>query len=493
MTAPASPKVLRPLALVLTLLAMVAGVAPPVHAQSSLEGRLSVLWGDPAPGSGGPAELRYRLTTADGSVLDLTIPDGLVARAGGLTLLNGREVVITLDSPQAVGGAAAVTAIRLEAESTPVQSAVTGSKPWVTLACKFSDVANEPKNLAFFTGMYANAPGRLDHYWREVSYGAIDVVGSAAVDWKTLPHPQSFYVPTPGFGVSANLNALFDDCTAAADPFVDFSLGGTGGFEGINLMFNELLDCCAWGGSHFATLDGVSKSWRTTWDPPWAFQDEAVIAHEMGHGFGLPHANNSDGDNDPYDSPWDVMSSATGYAVNDATYGRLGKHVTSYHKDLLGWFASGERFVVTGDGVFTVDVDPLGRASTSVYRMAKIPIAGSSSHFYTVEVRERVGNYEAAIPGGGPGTRVVIIHEVLTGRLEPAWVVDADSPPANYSDNEGVMWRTGETFVDPANAITVSVLGQTATGFQVRITVGSSIFTDGFETGNTSAWNGAVP
>ena len=58
----------------------------------------------------------------------------------------------------------------------------------------------------------------------------------------------------------------------------------------------------------------------------------AVIGHEMGHGFGLPHANNSDGDGSPYDSPWDVMSSTSRYAVSDPVYSIRGKHVNAYAK-----------------------------------------------------------------------------------------------------------------------------------------------------------------
>jgi M6 family metalloprotease-like protein len=341
--------------------------------------------------------------------------------------------------------------------------------------------------------MYDNAPGRLDHYWREVSYDNIDIVGSTAVDWKNLPKSHTSYVPTPGSGTSADLNQLFNDCTAAADPFVDFSLGGTGGFEGINLMFNDKLDCCAWGGGRYATLDGVSKSWRTTWDPPWAFQAEAVIAHEMGHGFGLPHANNSDGDSTTYDSPWDVMSDAWHYAVVDNVYGELGKHLNSYHKDRLGWLDSSEIFEVPGQGFFRVTVDPLGSATTATYRMARIPINGSNSHYYTVEVRETVGNYEANLPRASDQDRMVILHEVLAGRSQPSWTVDADDPPADWTDTEGVMWRVGEIFVDPAAEIVIEIEGQTATGFQVGILVGKGLFSDGFETGNTSAWTDAVP
>ena len=491
---PQKPVQLRT-ALALCILALAVQLAPPLSA-ATRTGWLNVVWGDPGPGSKEASHLEFFFTEANGRTTELAISETALAEAGGVMAISERWVEISFEdvSPPGRRRATALRVVPSPEDLDPgAPEAVLGSKPWVTLACKFSDKAIEPEDLSYFQGMYDNAPGRLDHYWREVSYDAIDIVGSTAVDWKNLPNPQTFYVPTPGSGTSADLSHLFDDCTAAADPFVDFSLSGSGGFEGINLMFNDKLDCCAWGGGYRATLDGVNKTWRTTWDPPWAFQQEGVIAHEMGHGFGLPHANNSDGDSNPYDSPWDVMSSATGYAVDDPVYGNLGKHVTSYHKDRLGWLEIGEKFMVAGQGFFRLTIDPLGSATTATYRMARIPISGSSSHYYTVEVREAVGNYEADIPGTGGGDRMVIIHEVDTGRREPAWVVDEDLPPADYADTEGVMWRVGEMFVDPAAEIVIEVESQTATGFQVGILVGTGLFTDGFESGNTAAWTATVP
>ncbi len=471
-------------AIALLIAGLLFSIAPAAEA-GEIEKRvgwLSILWGDPPAESGLGYVQRAELAGDAGGVFELEI-SGELAR--GAHRWQGKRVEATLErrSPE---GPLRVRSLRVVAPNggTATRGTISGSQPWVSILCKFSDISTEPENLAFFQGMYANSPGGLDHYWREVSYDAIDVVGSTAVDWVTLPNPQSFYAPTPGSGSNANLTALFNDCTAAADPFVDFSGGGTP-FVGINMMFNGLLDCCAWGGGRFATLDGISKVWRVTWDPPWAFGDEGVIGHEMGHGFGLPHSNNWDGDSSPYDSPWDVMSSATGYSVTDPVYGRLGKHVHAYHKEMLGWIPPAERIDVDPNSSVTIVLDALALASTTDYRMAVIPIP-SSSRFYTVESRVRIGNYDGAMAGDA-----VIISEVFTSRSEPIWAYDSDVPPANYGDNEGTMWRVGETFVDAANDIEVEILAATANGFMVRITSGDTglIFTDGFESGDTTAWN----
>lgn len=242
--------------------------------------------------------------------------------------------------------------------ATPL--AVTDAQPWVTLLCKFPDVAAEPQPLSYFSMMLSNATGRLDDYWREVSYNKINIVGSQAYGWFTLPHPRSYYVPADANCSSsrANLDALFADCTGVADATVNFSP-----FVGINTMYNEELDGCAWGGGEYATLDGVHKLWYTTWEPPWGYTHEAPLAHEMGHGFGLPHANNSDGDGDTYDNPWDVMSdswdNATGSAVG--TYGWLPKHLNVWSRDKLGWIDAARKLTISTNGLYSDIV--LDRAS----------------------------------------------------------------------------------------------------------------------------------
>lgn len=456
------------------ILLLVSGLA---HAQSGPDvrsGVLTVLWGDPPPGSSEPPRMLGLLTEADGETTRIELTPELLSAVGGTQQIGYPWIEVTLRD----GDLSRVQRVEaLHAAKTAGKAAVMGSQPWISILCKFSDIAAEPKNLSYFLGMYDNVPGGLDYYWREASFDQINIAGSTAADWVTLPHPRSHYFFPDG---SANLSALFADCTAAADSQADFSNGGTGGYVGINMMFNADLDCCAWGGASQAILDGVDKVWRTTWIPQWGYGVQGLMAHEMGHGFGLPHSNNSDEDGSPYDSPWDVLSDPYGYSLVDPVYGLLGKHTISHHKDRLGWIPADQRFEVLRNGSHTFRLDNLAAAATPNYRIATIRMPGSPRS-YTVESRKHEGQ-DGALAG-----EAVLIHEVVPNRSEPAWLVDADVPPADYSDKEGVMWRPGETFTDPTGQLQVTVDGAAGAGFDVTVVSNRSgaVFADGFEAGST--------
>jgi M6 family metalloprotease-like protein len=433
-----------------------AAAAQPFLGGTALSGRLEILWADGQPGTG-LSETHYRLVRPGEPDVELQFGAALPLPID--QLLRARDHWVTLSGAWLADGfrVAGVTTVQ-SADPAPVSAPlVSGSQPWVSVMCKFNDVAAEPKNAAYFQTMYGSTYPLLDHYWREQSYNLVNIVGSTStIQWYTLPHPRSYYIydMNGDSKLDADLNRLTNDCTAVADSAINYTA-----FLGINLMFNANLDNYAWGGSRYMTLDGSNRRWYMTWEPPWGYDDITVIAHEMGHGFGLPHS--SFNRSSVYDNRWDVMSDTWTDCGNlsDATYGCLGQHTIAYHKDLEGWLA-GKQASVSAGNQQTFTLEQLAQPQTANLLLIKIPIQGSSQ-FYTVEVRRKVG-YDVKLPG-----QAVILHLIDPSQGIPAQLIDPDGD--NNTGDAGAMWLPGETFSDATNAIWVRVDSATATGFVVTI------------------------
>src|SRR5215216_5749937 len=438
-----------------------------VHAQQAgnktLSGWLTILRGDSQ--AGGTKDIQMLATDA-GSSIRLVLEDDVAAPVGGVLALDRKHITVYGDWSGTLGDQGGpepfqVTSIAPMAEADVAAAAVTGSQKWISILCKFQDNTAEPRDLAYFQNMYMNAYPGLDHYWRQQSYNMINTLGSTASGWYTLPHPHDYYMFAGWF----NLDQAAKDCTGVANPSVNFA-----GFSGINLMFNDLLDDYAWGGGSYLTLDGVTKVWHMTWEPPWGYSNVAVLGHEMGHGFGLPHSSGNYGQT--YDNQWDVMSDTWTACYNrggsDPVYGCIGQHTIAYHKDKLGWIPASQKTSVRAGTAKTVILEQLALPQTSNLKMVRLPIPGSSGHFYTVEARRLTG-YDSQLPGNG-----VIIHEVLTSRIEPAHVIDKDNN--GDTGDGGAMWTTGEIFRDNTNKIAVAVLARTKSGFRVHVASGGNIY-----------------
>ena len=443
------------------------------HAQI-VQGSMQLQWGDPRGGIGQPkqpAKFNATLVADDGARHVLDTAQARRA-AGDLYALSNRRVAVQFSQAKRAGGMPYIEAIvpveplRISASARvmTMAKAVSGTTRWVTLACKFSDIATEQKPVTFFQDQYGTTPGQLGHYWNEVSYGKINLTGSSAHGWFTLPQPRSHYIKTVDGEEDVDLDMLFEDCVAAADPMVNFA-----GVQGINMMFNGDLDGSAWGGGACGPVEGAPNACiRSTWNPPWAFNNLAPLAHEMGHGYGLPHSDNSDGDDDTYDNPWDVMSDGWRNAVANATYGSLPKHINVYQRERLGWVdVARKQAVAYNPGTRQqVNLDFAHLVASANKQMLVLSMSAQADPYagaiYVIEARKRIGTYETKLAGDA-----VIIHRLQN--YGTAYSIDATTPPANIANNEGSMFKVGETWVSPDESQWVKVEAETATGFLVSV------------------------
>jgi hypothetical protein len=424
----------------------------------TLEGSLSLIWvDDPAHMEQSLPPLLY-LNLEDGLKVAV-IPDPQSSLSlEELLVLEGERVQV--QGEWAVPPVSAASGVFLAKSALPVEqliwaasanTPVLGTQRWLNILCKFADIPDEPYPVAHFQSMFANEYPALDHYWRELSYGKINLAGSMSYGWFNLPKPLGDYYND--YGTYEGLQILAQDCATAADSHVYFP-----DFVGVNFILNFSMGR-AFGGRTTVFVDGSDLELRTTFLAAGHYI--GVIAHEMGHAFGLPHSSGDYGYT--YDNPWDVMSNYTGASkIYHPIYGWPAPHTIAYHKLLLGWISPERVFTATPGSRTTIHLERLALPQTGNYLIAVIPKAGTQRYFYTLEARSLDG-YDQQLPGSG-----VIIHNVDIDRGDaPANLVDVDRN-GNTAD-DGVMWEEGETFTDTNFGISVTIDQRTATGFVVTI------------------------
>ncbi len=333
-----------------------------------------------------------------------------------------------------------------------------GSLPYATLLCEFAGaptVDTASWSVAYYDRLMLGDPDSVDKFWREVSYGAINLAGSKAFGWFQMAKPASAYRR----GSQPDLDALARDCTATADRAAGKALYFPK-YAGLNLVFSECIDRSR-GGAMELTLDGRRQTYRVTWVCPGYASSHQIFSHEIGHSFGLTHSEDAQGSE--YGNNWDVMSNAA-YCAPSTPLGTLAQQPIAYDKDVLGWIAPRDKYMARGPGTVTIQLDNLEqlRANSPGYLLAEIPLPGG--RFYTVEARARSG-YDLALPSAG-----VLIHEVDPRRTNRARLVTGD-PTAGRNTLLTAMggWPVGSAFIDRENNVGISVDAQVDRGFVVTL------------------------
>ena len=407
------------------------------------------------------AGIEYRLALRGNRSVPLRADDAVLETAGGISSLVGRPVTVEGESE---GGA-----VRVRSLTTPGgviaarPAAQLGARPYLVIRARFADTANStPAAFGARVPALFGTPARtLEHYFRTISYGQMNLGGSRVLEPVNLPKPLSSYQS----GATTNTDQLLQDCVAAVDAQVNFP-----DYFGIVIATNVnpfarpgLVVEGGRGGWVTRSYDGVFRRWGVAFV---GLLDQEIFAHEMLHSLGdtgvLPHSSGPY--STAYDSRWDVMSKL-GLGARNAKYGKIAAETISFNRALLGWVPAGSEYIPTPGASKAIKLVNLSNGPLAgAFLLARIPLNTDSSLFYTVELRRRAGLYDIKIPRAG-----VVIHRVDTRRADrQAQVVD-NSANGNPNDG-GAVWTQREKFSDPANGVSIFVQSLTATTATVLVT-----------------------
>jgi M6 family metalloprotease-like protein len=419
---------------------------------AQLTGTLSVIWGDPVGESTVAPYHSIWLEDDLNKTWELIVEEDTLRAAGGILALNNTIVMVKGRAARADRPAFAVETITQtkDALRDPIAREISGSQPFIWLFFKFADNPNPTAESFDWFEEQALGGYSMDDFYRELSYNTANMAGSMIFRWWfTLPRiPADYGIIGDTENGDVNLDLLLWDALNLTLPVIDFRP-----YEGMVLVFNGPLDCCAWGGRPSLALSGEpSRPFGVVWIGDGGFQGHDVITHELGHAFGLPH---SSGCGVEYESIWDLMGLGCGTCTqpDPRTNTPHGVHAIAYHKDRLGWIHPLHQYTLPASAAGAV------AARIWLHDLARVPPQGQFlwaralvyplvPTYYTVERRCLTG-YDANLPDA-----VVAIHYVNETRSIPADMIDVDGGECN---DEGSMWRPGESFHDAGNDVLISV------------------------------------
>lgn len=288
----------------------------------------------------------------------------------------------------------------------------------------------------------------VKNYYEEVSNGNLTINGQT-YDWVTIPFtkPTQTHPAAPG-----DIQSYFN----SADSLVAQAGNNLGEFNYKFYVFTDPL----WG---FHNPDGgaINNAGFTAYNSLYTY------IHELGHVFGLAHANFLD----CHTKSIDAYQNCTEIEYGDA-YDVMGdkvSHLNAPHKIVLGWMPYSRMLAVTGDGDYQIDAIEL---NSDHYQALRIP-KPDTREYYIVEYRQPIGfdaDQDQRLSGGvsiriwnnSPGRPTRLINPVIV---------------SGVSSNYRPLLYDNEEFYDQINHITIKQISHNADSASLNIKVSAAAMT----------------
>ncbi len=222
----------------------------------------------------------------------------------------------------------------------------TGNKNVLIIRVDFSDLPGDPHDrdgLNVYTAAYCQnvADTQISPYYQQSSYGLTTLSNTVTAQLYRMPQPGAYYATN-----NANDELHLDAETAAA---ADYTISN---FDRVIVLFSALdnLNSTEMNYGGLSTVGGENV---------WANGefDFRIVAHELGHTYGLFHANLwLVNDGNPI-SPWGVNQEyGDEFDTMGANFGNDRRtDFNPWFKNLLGWIPDSQVQTITNSGTYRIN------------------------------------------------------------------------------------------------------------------------------------------
>ncbi len=295
----------------------------------------------------------------------------------------------------------------------------------------------------------------VNAFVKESTYGRVWLTGRDSVDGDVYP---AVTLTTP---ITACTEDTWGQQAIAALRAQGKNITGDGldGYDHYVFLFSTKIASCGYAG--LGMMPG-----RETWIN--GYLDRQVISHELGHNFGLAHANSlrcTDGAGTP------VLISATctsgEYEDPFESMGVAGKQFSAPARALLGILDGVESVKVTAPTTLVIETSSVPGTGTKSVEIAR---PGTSQSWF-LEARSIGGQFDNFTSTDAVLQGVLIRrHDSATYFADPTELVDGHPATTTFLD---AAVLPGETFIDPAG-VRVTVTARSATTATVAIAFGAA-------------------
>ena len=420
------------------------------------------------------------------------------------TLTSGQSLVVTgvrLGSKMAVSSSAAKTGeyayetsgtgTTTTSTSTSGTNSATGTQNIAVILVTFPSIAL-PANLtpqSLQQIFFATTGQSVNGYLQEVSYGQTSATGDVYGPFD-LGADYS----------SCNTVQLEDDAVAAS-----VAVGANfNNYSRVFVIFPDTLSC-GWNG--MAQIGSSSTTFSSgTFTISSSFLTAATAAssqltggavqvatHELGHNFGLRHAQSRDFGIEAL-GPLGAAGTLYEYGNEFSTMGNWtpGHYAAAHKAEILNWMSQGTDYqVVQSSGAYTLA--PLENGGGGLKALKVQRGTGNSGYYLWLEYRQPIGSYDSTFYTQQPYSGASINYEDPT---TGAYTQLLDfTPESDLSNGEGSDFGdpalvAGKTWTDPYSDLSLTVNGATSSGLSVSISYsGTAVCTHADPTLILTPWN----